>query len=652
LLFVKRDSLSTNIDFDCDWIVLDLQDSVPGDEKHLARQTIANYLTQRATQSVKPILLRINELSESVELEKDLATCLHPAVYALLLPMINNEHDIQIYEKLITNYEKKQNLNLHYKFICLIETPAAILNLDKICRSSQRIIALSFGHADFLHHTLGEKSYDSLIFAKSKIVLAARAYNLEAIDSPFTDLNNSIELQKEAELAKRLGFSGKFVIHPKHLYIINNVFSVNPSELEFAKKILEMNQAGCFIADNAMLGPPFLKKMQKNLEKNMQIAQSTKEFDGVMGRLPKYGLDLEKVHPDEILYAPYELTITEAWLVMWQALSFSANLLETNIDFCKKLSLKGIPLPYTLLLSLSLCMCVEILTENCVAHLSINNAVYHEFTYPGDTLHCKIVINNIKSTSKNDYTIIESTHVLYNQENIAVFSTEKSTLYKHTSTQQNTPPLSQLTIKNNISSYFKDKITIPSLKEIHSQLVNPITFIKLHFYKNDLIIHNDTKTLFNSENSLFNSLLHNTHPIHSNHLRHKNYDLTLCGLHILPIVFGITNRDLKQTLSQEITYCTHLNKVNPHNTISAISYVHDTIGQGPLEEILITTIAFKDIDSLILAKLKFPIALFSLEKKKNDFYEKLCADYIPILNNRIILICHRKLMRLVDSTTP
>ena len=74
-------------------------------------------------------------------------------------------------------------------------------------------------------------TWDSLLYARSKLVHAAAAANIDSLDVPFLDLNDENGLLEQATLAKELGFSGKGAIHPKQIPVINSIFTLVSNEM-------------------------------------------------------------------------------------------------------------------------------------------------------------------------------------------------------------------------------------------------------------------------------------------------------------------------------------------------------------------------------------------------------------------------------------
>ena len=111
--------------------------------------------------------------------------------------------------------------------------------------------------------------WDSLLYARARVVHAASGAGIEAIDVPFLDLNDMDGMKREALLSKNLGFSGKGTIHPKQIPIINKLFSPTLEEISYAKKVIdsfEKADGGLVVVDGKLIERPVLRSMTRILE--------------------------------------------------------------------------------------------------------------------------------------------------------------------------------------------------------------------------------------------------------------------------------------------------------------------------------------------------------------------------------------------------
>jgi citrate lyase subunit beta/citryl-CoA lyase/(S)-citramalyl-CoA lyase len=153
-------------------------------------------------------------------------------------------------------------------FFAIIETARGLENASAIAAASGRLRALLFGATDYSFSIGARRSWGSLAYARSKLINSARVANLDVVDSPMVKISDITELQHECTMARELGFSGKSVIHPNHVSVVNQAFSPDPDTLETARRIVAAGQRhdlNTTIVNDAMVATPFYKASQKLL---------------------------------------------------------------------------------------------------------------------------------------------------------------------------------------------------------------------------------------------------------------------------------------------------------------------------------------------------------------------------------------------------
>jgi len=142
----------------------------------------------------------------------------------------------------ITALEKQRGLEIgRIRILAAVESARGIMNAVSIADSDPRVIGLMFGAEDYaLDLGLGarrEKEAAELLFARSQIVNAAAAANVLSIDGVFPNLNDELGLEADVRQARRLGFTSKSTFNPRQIDVINSIFSPQPDEIEYARKI-------------------------------------------------------------------------------------------------------------------------------------------------------------------------------------------------------------------------------------------------------------------------------------------------------------------------------------------------------------------------------------------------------------------------------
>ncbi len=123
----------------------------------------------------------------------------------------------------------------------LIETAMGVENAFAIASSCKRVCALFLGAEDLTADLQCKRTKEGreIEYARQRLVVAARAAGVDVYDTPFTDVNDDEGIVTDARLAKALGFTGKASISPRHVDVINEVFSPTLAEIEYAYEVVE-----------------------------------------------------------------------------------------------------------------------------------------------------------------------------------------------------------------------------------------------------------------------------------------------------------------------------------------------------------------------------------------------------------------------------
>ncbi|HEU4616855.1 MAG TPA: CoA ester lyase [Gammaproteobacteria bacterium] len=270
LLFVpgnKASMLEKALTTRPDALVPDLEDSVPDAEKAAARATVRELLPRLAS---APALLipRVNSL-ETDWLEDDLAAVVGPHIAGVSIGKIRGAEDIGTISALMADLERRAGLAIgKIKLVPWIETAEAVVHCHAICKASERIAAVAFGAEDFTHDMGVERLDDEtqLAYARAAICVAARAAGVPALDTPYFKFRDEEGLRTSAVAAKRLGFKGKFAIHPAQVAVLTECFSPSREEIEAAERIVaafeeaERRGRGSTSLDGRVIDVPVVKR--------------------------------------------------------------------------------------------------------------------------------------------------------------------------------------------------------------------------------------------------------------------------------------------------------------------------------------------------------------------------------------------------------
>ena len=234
-----------------DEVFLDLEDAVAPSAKADARGLVAQAL--RADWGTKVKAVRVNDASTGWAY-RDVAEIVETAggsLDVIVLPKVAGPRDIAWLDLLLGQVEQSVGLTVGRIGIeAQIEDAAGLAAVDAIAAASARLEALVFGPADFMA-SLGMRSLtvgaqpagyaggDAFHYAHMRILVAARAHGLQAIDGPYAAIDDPDGLRRSAASVAALGYDGKWVIHPSQIDAVNTEFSPSQAEYDRAEMLLE-----------------------------------------------------------------------------------------------------------------------------------------------------------------------------------------------------------------------------------------------------------------------------------------------------------------------------------------------------------------------------------------------------------------------------
>jgi citrate lyase subunit beta/citryl-CoA lyase len=245
-----------------DAVVLDLEDSVDATRKDEARRAIADWLAASSA-SRTARFVRVNA-PRSAWIDDDLRWLAPMAtqVEGVVLPKTESATDVE-----------RVGDAVQRPVIPLLETSRGILGADSITGANAQVPALLFGAED-LTAELGiprTLEGEELLFARSRVVLAAATIGADAIDAVFVDLKSPDRLRQDAARARALGFRGKMAIHPDQIAVIHDVFSPSPDEIAAARRLIDADEAaqargdGVYRVDDRMVDAPIVARARRLL---------------------------------------------------------------------------------------------------------------------------------------------------------------------------------------------------------------------------------------------------------------------------------------------------------------------------------------------------------------------------------------------------
>ncbi|KAI9462197.1 citrate lyase beta subunit [Boletus coccyginus] len=276
---------SLNLGAPPDVVIYDLEDSVTptSHEKKAARQRLSQFLDRTPKENLpasERVAVRLNDISTPF-FEDDVAEILrHPSVGTLVLPKIHSVRDLHYVFRIIRNLNRSCSA---LRIVASVESARSVIGLGDIAswksefgaEKGGELTALLFAAEDYCADTsvVRTTSKQELLFVRSQIVITAKAFGLEAIDMVCVNYKDPEYLREECEDGRRLGFTGKQVIHPNQVVTVNTSFVPTFHEILRAAKILHRmnivhsNQKGAFGLEmegggKEMIDAPMLKQAE------------------------------------------------------------------------------------------------------------------------------------------------------------------------------------------------------------------------------------------------------------------------------------------------------------------------------------------------------------------------------------------------------
>jgi citrate lyase subunit beta/citryl-CoA lyase len=222
-----------------DIVCFDLEDSVPANEKDAARKIIADAISRKQEYS-RPVYVRTNSPGSGLA-GADLKAAVRKGVDGIVVPKVNDAAEIMKIKKQVSALER-QNRTGKINIMPSIETARGVVNAHQIAGADDRINALVFGVFDLLYDMgldYDERDQTGYAYARAKIPVDARAAGIHAIDAIWQKIDDADGLVRDATVAKRLGYSGKSIIHPGQIEPVHRVFLPSRNEVEWAKKVVQ-----------------------------------------------------------------------------------------------------------------------------------------------------------------------------------------------------------------------------------------------------------------------------------------------------------------------------------------------------------------------------------------------------------------------------
>lgn len=277
----NEDKLKKALESDADAFCFDVEDGVLPNNKEYARQKIAGYL-EKCDFRGREAGVRINGLTTEYW-HRDLEVLLPAKPSFLRIPKCNSVEDLLKLDGILSLFEKQNNLTPNsIELILMIEDPLGLLKVFELCTCSKRITAVGIGLEDFTTAMGMPRSYDlnslQLIYAKQKLVVAAKAAGIQALDSCSLMQEGSEYLLEDSKISRSFGFDGRSAGEISHIDITNSAFSPSKEEIHWAQTVVQLydesvrqNNPALLTLDGKAIDWPVVVKAERLLEMDRAI---------------------------------------------------------------------------------------------------------------------------------------------------------------------------------------------------------------------------------------------------------------------------------------------------------------------------------------------------------------------------------------------
>ena len=255
-----------------DAIIFDLEDAVSPAEKDAARILVRNTMKYMDFKGCE-LIVRVNSVDTDY-FKADIDAILPQKPDLILLPKTSCKENVLFADAYMSEVEEKLGLeNGAVGLMPLIETAMGVENSFAIASATKRVKALFLGAEDLTADLQCKRTKEGreIEYARTRLVVAARAAGVDVYDTPFTDVNDDEGIIADAELAKALGFTGKASISPRHVEVINTVFSPTEAEVDYAYEVMDaialakQQGKGAIALHGKMIDAPIVARAERTI---------------------------------------------------------------------------------------------------------------------------------------------------------------------------------------------------------------------------------------------------------------------------------------------------------------------------------------------------------------------------------------------------
>lgn len=287
MLFLPGNTPNMLINGNClgaDAVIFDLEDAVSPNEKDAARILVRNTMKYMDFRGCE-IIVRINSI-DTPYWKRDLEEILPQKPGLIMLPKTGSAQDVLEADSYLSQLENRLGFAPNtVGLMPLLETALGVENAFAIASASKRVRALFLGAEDLTADLRCKRTKEGreIEYARTRLVVAARAAGVDVYDTPFTDVNDDEGIWTDARLAKALGFTGKASISPRHVEVINQVFSPSQKDVDYAYEVMDAitlakeQGRGAIALHGKMIDAPIVARAQQTIDMAQALGMGRSE---------------------------------------------------------------------------------------------------------------------------------------------------------------------------------------------------------------------------------------------------------------------------------------------------------------------------------------------------------------------------------------
>ncbi|ERG94404.1 CoA ester lyase [Haloquadratum walsbyi] len=265
----EREMMKKAVESGADAVIFDLEDAVaPAAHREAHRET--SEFIKTLDDPDPSISVRINPLNRGGR--QDINAVVQNAgslPNSVVLPKSDSAESVETLSSHLSSVDAES-----VDIIPLIETADGLMSAEEIA-TAPGVVAIAYGDQDYtadVGATVTDEKVESL-FSRQRIVATAEAAGIDALDTVYTSIDDADGLQKQVEMIITFGFDGKLAIHPTQVDVINDAFTPNLDEIEWAETVIEGQrqaieaETGVFTVDGQMIDPPLIERARTILDR-------------------------------------------------------------------------------------------------------------------------------------------------------------------------------------------------------------------------------------------------------------------------------------------------------------------------------------------------------------------------------------------------